>query len=99
MGNFSILFNGENGEAYNIADESSNITIKELAEMIAEIGDQKVVIELPSDIEKAGFNIVKKSVFSTWKINQLGWQIKNTMREKIYNTISMCSQLKYNIDK
>lgn len=94
-----ILFNGENGEAYNIADESSNITIKELAEMIAEIGDQKVVIELPSDIEKAGFNIVKKSVFSTWKIKQLGWQIKNTMREKIYNTISMCSQLKYNIDK
>lgn len=64
-----ILFKGKEGQAYNIADESSNISIKALAEMIAKIGGKKVIIEMPSDIEKAGYNIVTKSVFSTSKLH------------------------------
>lgn len=82
-----ILLKGENGQAYNIADASSNISIKELAEMIAEIGGKKVVFDLPSDLEKAGFNIVTKSVFSTEKLEELGWNIKGCMKDKIESTI------------
>ena len=82
-----ILLKGENGHAYNIADASSNISIKELAEMIAEIGGKKVVIDLPSDIEKVGFNVVTKSVFSTEKIKSLGWRISNSMATSMANTI------------
>lgn len=82
-----ILLKGENGQAYNIADASSNISIKELAEMIAEIGGKKVVIDLPSDVEKAGFNVVTKSVFSTEKLESLGWCIESGMKEKMVNTI------------
>ena len=62
-----ILLKGEPGNAYNIADESSNITIKQLAEMIANIGGKNVVMELPPDQEKAGYNVVTKSTFSTRK--------------------------------
>lgn len=51
------------GEAYNIADENSNITIRELAEMVAGIADRKVIIDLPSDTEQRGFNKVTKSIF------------------------------------
>ena len=83
-----ILLKGENGQAYNIADELSNITIKELAEMIAGIGERNVVIELPTDIEKAGYNVVTKSVFSTNKLAKLGWVIKGCMRQKMENTIN-----------
>lgn len=82
-----ILLKGENGQAYNIADESSNISIRELAEMIAEIGGKKVVIDLPSDAEKAGYNVVTKSVFDTVKLSSLGWRISGTMKEKMCNTI------------
>lgn len=82
-----ILLKGENGQAYNVADESSNITIKELAEMIAHIGGQKVVMQLPTDAEKAGYNIVKKSLFSTKKIKSLGWYSAGTMEEKMISTI------------
>ena len=81
-----ILLKGENGQAYNIADESSNISIRELAEMIAEIGGKKVVIDLPSDLEKAGFNVVTKSVFSSFKIRDLGWYPKDTIAENIKKT-------------
>ena len=86
-----ILLKGENGQAYNIADASSNISIKELAEMIAEIGGKKVVIDLPSDAEKAGFNVVTKSVFSTEKLEGLGWSVQGEMHSKFEATIGECS--------
>ena len=85
-----ILLKGANGEAYNIADASSNISIKELAQMIAEIGGKKVVIDLPSDTEKAGFNVVTKSVFSTEKLEGLGWSVQGNMRNKLVVTIKEC---------
>lgn len=84
-----ILLKGENGQAYNIADESSNISIRELAEMIAEIGGKKVEIDLASDAEKAGFNVVTKSVFDTAKLSSLGWGINGTMKDKMMHTIQI----------
>lgn len=82
-----VLLKGESGQAYNIADATSNVSIKNLAEMIASIGGRKVVIDLPSDAEKAGFNVVTKSVFSTEKLENLGWGLAGTMREKMQATI------------
>jgi nucleoside-diphosphate-sugar epimerase len=88
-----IMLKGENGQAYNIADESSNISIKELAEMIAEIGEKKVIVELPSDLERAGYNVVTKSVFSTDKLQDLGWLAKGCMKAKMHATIDACRKI------
>lgn len=87
-----ILLKGKNGEAYNIADDTSNISIRELAEMIADIGGKKVVMQLPTDAEKAGYNVVTKSVFSTAKLESMGWRIEGTMRDKMEKTIKALSQ-------
>lgn len=81
-----VLLKGEKGEAYNIADNESNISIKDLAEMIAKIGGRKVVIDLPSDIERIGFNTVSKSVFDTHKLENLGWKISGSMYDKMETT-------------
>lgn len=88
-----ILLKGKNGEAYNIADEKSNVTIKELAEMVADIGKKKVVYDLPEKDEKAGFNIVTKSLFSTEKLRQLGWQCEGGMKEKLQTTVDMLNDV------
>lgn len=82
-----ILLLGRKGEAYNIADDNSNITIKELAEMVTKIGGKKVVMDLPSDVEKAGFNVVTKSIFSTVKLHSLGWNCTGEMIDKVRTTI------------
>lgn len=82
-----ILLKGENGEAYNIADANSNISIRQLAEMIAGVAKRKVVLDLPSQTEKAGFNVVTKSVFDTSKLCSLGWTIEGIMQDKIERTI------------
>lgn len=82
-----ILLMGENGQAYNIADNSSNITIREFAEMVANIGGKKVIMDMPSETEMAGYNVVTKSVFTTGKLHKLGWSIKGSMRNKMKTTI------------
>ncbi len=82
-----VLMKGESGEAYNIADASSNITIKELAQVIADSGGLKVVMELPAGTGLQGNNPVTKSLFSTTKIEQLGWKIEGAMKEKMERTI------------
>lgn len=82
-----ILLKGENGQAYNIADTGSNISIRELAELIAKVAGKKVVTELPDDVERQGCNPVTKSVFSTEKLERLGWHIKGSMEKKIISTI------------
>ena len=83
-----ILFKGECGEAYNVADENSNISIRSLAELVASIGGRDVLMESPSVIEKRGYNVVTKSVFSTDKLKKLGWKANTNIKEGLKNTIN-----------
>lgn len=83
-----ILLKGEAGEAYNIADENSNISIRELAEKIARIGGRKVVIKKPDNQESSGYNVVTKSIFSTLKVRGLGWTVSGTIDEKLSHLAS-----------
>lgn len=82
-----ILLKGEKCQAYNIADADSNISIRELAEAIAQLSGKKVVIDVPDAEEKKGFNIVTKSVFSTEMLEQLGWKVQSSMMEGLKHTI------------
>ena len=82
-----ILLKGVSGEAYNIADADSNISIKELAETVAAIGGRNVVFDIPDADEKKGFNVVEKSVFSTEKVVSLGWHSMSHIKEGLKKTI------------
>lgn len=83
-----IMVNGKSGEAYNVANAESNITIKRLAEIVAEYAGKKVVYDLPSDIELAGSTPITKAVFDTTKIESLGWKPLFNIKEGIANTIA-----------
>ena len=82
-----ILLKGKNGCAYNIADNKSNISIKELAELVAGIENKEVVFDLPSFDEQRGFNTVNKSVFLTDQLESLGWKITDDLYSKMVSTI------------
>ena len=83
-----ILLKGESGQAYNVADPNAIITIRELAEMVAQIGQRKVVCQLASDDERKGYNPVTRSVYSIDKLSALGWTIEGSMYEKMQRTIA-----------
>lgn len=82
-----ILLKGEKGHAYNIADKNSCVTIRELAKMIATIGGRQVNMVIPADSESKGYNVVTNSVFSTTKLESLGWSVSGNMEEKLRKTI------------
>lgn len=83
-----IMLKGKCGEAYNIADPTSNITIKSLAEMIADIGGSRVILTTPTDDEKKVFNPVSRSLFNIDKIENLGWSVTGSMEIKIRSTLN-----------
>lgn len=82
-----ILVNGESGEAYNVANDESNITIRQLAETIAEIAGKKVVFDLPTDMETQAATPITKAVFDTTKIEALGWQPLTDIETGLRHTI------------
>lgn len=86
-----ILLKGEVNQAYNIADSLSNISIRQLAEIIAEIRGKSVVIENPISNERKGYNVVTKSVFSTSKLELLGWVPLIHIKDGLKHTLDALS--------
>ena len=90
-GLFHVLLKGEKGEAYNIADESGNITLKDLAETISEWSGTKVVFELPDDVEKSGYSTATKALLDGTKIKRLGWKPRYDIRSGIRRNLDILS--------
>ena len=76
-------------DAYNIADERSDITLKELAEMIADIRGKKVIYEMPDENEAKGYSTASKARLDGSKLKKLGWNAHYGIREGIERTISI----------
>ena len=85
----TVLIKGKNCNAYNICNSQSNITIKDMAILVANSVNRKVIFEIPDDVEKSGYNVVKKSILSDKKIKDLGWNPKYDMKNGIESTIEI----------
>ena len=90
-GILTILLKGNSGEAYNIADEKSDISLKNLATLIATYAGTKVVYEIPSSVERNGYSTATKARLSGNKLKQLGWEPKYDISEGIYRTLQILS--------
>ena len=88
-GLLTILLCGENGEAYNIAEEHSDITLKDLAYFIADISGKQVVFEIPDEAEAAGYSTATKARLDGHKLLALGWKPKYDIRSGIERTINI----------
>lgn len=83
------LLNGECGHAYNIADPASDITLKDLAGIIAGIAGKEVVFEIPDAVESAGFSKATKAIMDGSKIKKLGWKPMHNMESGLERTIAL----------
>lgn len=75
----TVLLKGENGNAYNAANEDTYCSIYEMAKLVAEKCSNKkisVIIEENNDIAKFGYAPTLKMNLSTEKIRGLGWNAK-----------------------
>lgn len=70
----AVLINGESGNAYNISNKDSVVSIRDIAEAFAEAGNVKVVFENPSDVEKKSYNLMSNSALNAERLEALGWK-------------------------
>lgn len=83
-GILSILLAGENNEAYNIANDSTGITIYDMAKLVAEKiahNEIEVKVDIDKDIEKLGYGPTIKIALNTEKIQKLGWRAEIGLEE------------------
>ena len=92
-GLLTILFNGKPGEVYNVANDKSIATIAEVAHVIAEISGQKVIFELPNDVERKGFSKPQNCILKSDKILALGWKGKYGLKNGIKETIDILREV------
>lgn len=88
-----ILLLGKCGEAYNVADEHSDITLRELAEIIASHAGRRVIFEVPDEIESAGYSRATKARLDGSKLKKLGWQAYYDIRTGIFRTIDILKEV------
>lgn len=91
----TVLLNGKSGEAYNISNKDSVITIKQLAETFANSCGKKIIFENPDDVEASGYNMMSNSALDASKLEGLGWKALYNINDGVHATIN---SLKNNIE-
>lgn len=92
-GLLTVLLNGKNGEAYNIADDASDIMLKDLASIIAEYAGKKVVFEIPNKTESAGYSRATKARLDATKLQSLGWSARYDIKTGIEKNIDILKEI------
>ena len=91
-GLLAVLFRGESGEVYNVANENSIVSIAELAQTIADYAGTKVVFDLPNEVESKGFSKAQNCVLKTGKIKDLGWNGRYDLKAGISETLTILKE-------
>lgn len=91
-GLLTVLLKGTCGEAYNIADDASDIMLKDLAAIIAGYVGTKVVFEIPDATESAGYSRATKARLENTKLCRLGWVARYNIKDGVQRTLDiLCS--------
>ena len=87
------LLLGEAGEAYNVADEKSDISLKDLAEYLAQIVGKQVIFELPDEKERRGYSTATKAMLDAGKLEKLGWCPRVHIAEGLQCTVEVLKNI------
>ena len=93
VGIFRVFTNGQSGQAYNISNNEEIISIKELATVIAELNNKKVIINIDESVRKRTSS-VKHIKINNEKLTKLGWENKVDIKEGITKTVNILKEVK-----
>lgn len=87
-GLLSVMLAGNEGEAYNISYELSDITLKELAQFIAKLSSVSLEFQIPDQIEQSGYSVASLALMDSSKLKSIGWKPRYSIEEGIRRTLS-----------
>ena len=85
---FLVMLKGENGEAYNLANETEPMAIRDVAQMISDLFPErniKVVYEVSTDT--SGYCNYKRKGLNTEKLEALGWKPVVKLKDGLKSTV------------
>ncbi len=85
----TVLLEGEAGCAYNISNPYSVVTIRKMAECLAEAAGTDVVFEDPTLKEQKGYNLMDDSSLRAESLLRLGWKPLFGIEEGAGHTVSI----------
>lgn len=86
----TILDHGESGQAYNVANMSTEISIKDLAQKFIDLypeAGSRLVFDLKEDASKLGYNPVMRNVLDSSKLSELGWEAQFSIEDMIQHLV------------
>lgn len=87
-----VLTRGEEGVAYNAADERCDVALRDLATCVAEAGGGTVVFDLPDEVERAGYSTATKAMLDGSRLRALGWRAHFGIKDGVARTVEMLRQ-------
>ena len=73
-GILTVLLNGTDKEAYNIANPISRVTIAQFARILADVAGSKCIMKIPDEKGKKEQSPIEYAVLDSSKLENLGWQ-------------------------
>ena len=96
-GLLTVLLDGENGNAYNIASKLCITTIAGIAHTLVESYPEKglkVIFDLPTEAEAKGFSLIENAVLSSDKLEALGWEPQTDLKTGLMRVVEEQIELK-----
>ncbi len=83
VGMFTVLFHGEPAKAYNLANETEPVSIKDLAHMLAALRADKNIQVVISEGGQKGYCAFRRTALDTSTLEQLGWSPQFSLHEAL----------------
>lgn len=92
-GLLTVLLSGNNWEAYNISNIKSDVTLANLANIVASTVNKKVIFDIPNEIESKGFSKATKARLDNAKLKTLGFSPVYDIKTGVERTISILKEI------
>ena len=89
----SVLLSGESGQAYNVSNPNSIVTIKQMAEIVSRVGNVKLTMAVPSNQDIKQTNPMQNASLRSDKLEGLGWQGLFSAEVGFQHTFSILKEL------
>lgn len=87
-----IITNGVTGDAYNVADNSQVMSLRKLAETLADISGTKVIYGFQDELEAKGASSCQNVMLDGSKLKKLGWQPEYDIRTGLEHTVKFLGE-------
>lgn len=88
-GILTVLLHGRAGEAYNVANATEKVAVREFAAMAAAAGGRKCVYKAPNETELAERSPILYAALDTAKLQGLGWNSVFSVKTGVEHTLEI----------